>query len=181
MVAHGKGRAPYLGDSNMFDKNDLHYKKKASQHYGRSENFKPPRIAYRVTLAFGVFALIVALVLYASAVRADCVSTDVQGSWQAFQHSGFGGWQECGLVIGDNGRVVPNLTRCIDSNGVRSTVTGGVVTVLATCRVQGTVTNDFGTFFISMAWMELDTNTITAVGKDDAQLPYIVQIVRRPQ
>ncbi len=117
--------------------------------------------------------------LAAGAAAADCVPSDINGSWKTYQSFGTLGYQHCGLLIRDNGNVLAG-TSCRDSSGVGSQITGGRLTVAQTCRVSGSASNSFGPFVIDHAFMSPDKNTITGVGKDASGLPISFQAVRRP-
>ncbi len=117
--------------------------------------------------------------ILAGPAAADCVPSDINGSWKAYPTAGIQGYWHCGMLVHNNGELRSGTT-CVDSNGVHSQIVGGRLAVAQTCRVSGSLSTNLGPFFVDHAFMSPDKNTITGVGKDTAGLPVFVQIVRRP-
>ena len=106
--------------------------------------------------------------LAASTVAAQCNQQNLTGRWIGFQNfMAQNATQACVVRVSWLGQVQQGGF-CKDSNGVRSQITGGNLTVRTPgCKVYGYIENSFGRMTIEASRMDKTHTTVTGYGFTD--------------
>lgn len=109
------------------------------------------------------------LLLAATSAGADCVTSDLQGTWRVYQtvitNEGIG-WLRCTIRLSLAG-VVQSGGSCVDATGDSAPTSGGQLAATAACAVTGTIkiTTDLGqVVFTINAGLDRGKSVLTGIG-----------------